>query len=103
MRRSLNRIRLERVRVEALVDSLRSAQVPEQRLRSMEGRLDDMERGLATASPAARLPDVIALRDWARRLDSRSMANSRRLTGVEWRVDSLWVAGVGRDSVTASD
>lgn len=103
MQRSFDRIRRERVRVEALVDSLRSAQVPEQRLRSMERRLDDVERGLANASRAARLPDVIALRDWARRLDSRSMANSRRLAGVEWRLDTLSVAGPGRDSVTAND
>jgi hypothetical protein len=93
LERASEQARRTQVRLEALEDSLLSTVPFEQRLRRVERRMDEVEQGLSFASRAARVPDVIALRQWARRLDSKTLANSWRIAENERAIDSLRAGG----------
>ena len=89
--RTLGLVQGERTRLQALEDSLRVATPSESRLQDLEQRLSRLERSVSHASRAARVPEVMALRRWARRLDVEVQTNTNRIVGVEKRVDSLSV------------
>ena len=97
VRRSLDLVTSERVRSRALRDSLRSGTLLEPRLRDLERRLAELEASMSFAAEAVRAPEVIALRDWSRRLDGRVEANRRRIVRNERHIDSLWSAGPSQE------
>ena len=86
-------------RLESLGDSLRSVTPSEARLLDLERRVEDAEGELSHAARAARVPEVIALRRWARRLDSELLMNRRRIVRHEHLIDSLRDEISSRDSI----
>jgi hypothetical protein len=97
---SLGQLRMAQARLEALADSLQLAPPPARR--EIDGRIERLERNLSGGSPIVRVPEVIALRTWTRRIDFATERNRQRLATLGRTLDSLRGARTVQDTAEAS-